>query len=45
MKKGYYKLSIFLFMLPEEKVEYDFQVNGIWDSTHNVSKIFKVYID
>ena len=35
----------FSFMLPEEKGEYNFQVDGIWDSTHNVSKIFKVYID
>ncbi|HAT4243983.1 glutaminase [Clostridium perfringens] len=35
----------FSFMLPEEKGEYVFQVDGIWDSTHNVSKIFKVYID
>ena len=35
----------FSFMLPEEKGEYYFQVDGIWDSTHNVSKIFKVYID
>lgn len=25
--------------------EYNFQVDGIGDSTHNVSKIFKVYID
>lgn len=30
---------------PSIKITYNFQVDGIWDSTHNVSKIFKVYID
>lgn len=38
-KKEYY------FLLPDESGEYIFEVNGIWDSTHNLAKIFKVYIE